>query len=40
MRVGDPDGEQSSTSTRPRFFCFSVEGWVGDCGSDCVSITT
>ena len=30
----------SDASRRPRFFCFSVEGQVGEVGSDWVSITT
>ena len=40
MGVGKPIACNSRASRRPRFFCFSVEGQVGDAGSDWVSITT
>ena len=40
MGVGKPIACSSAASRRPRFFCFSVEGQVGEAGSDWVSITT
>ena len=40
MGVGRPIACNSPASRRPRSFCFSVEGQVGEAGSDWVSITT
>ena len=40
MGVARPIACNSPASRRPRSFCFSVDGQVGDAGSDWVSITT
>ena len=40
LDVGDPERASSSTRCRQRSSCFSVDGYVGESTSACVSITT